>query len=381
MPMDRRTFIALGGALPLATPARAAPRDGSSGSRAATGLVVNALGGLADPNRPPPPDADVAPPVLSPRAVADALASGVHAINLTLGYVFGEGDPFELSVRSIAQWDALVRRNEDRLLCVLATKDIAAARDTRRIGLIYGFQNGAMLGTDPGRVETFAGLGVRVLQLTYNGPNGLGGGCLAPGDPALSPFGHAAVERLNEFRIVVDLSHSGTRTCLDAVRASRQPVAITHTGCRAITDLPRNKTDEELRAVAERGGFVGIYFMPFLTTGRNATAEDVVRHLEHALDVCGEDHVGLGTDGSFTPIDDMEAYRRALADELAERARQGISAPGESTAIVPFAIDLTGPGQFRDLARRLAARGHPARRIEKILGDNFVRFARDVWGA
>jgi membrane dipeptidase len=180
---------------------------------------------------------------------------------------------------------------------------------------------------------------------------------------------------------MVDLSHSGRQICLDAARASAQPISINHTGCRALVDLPRNKTDEELRLVADKGGFVGIYFMPFLNASGHATADDVVAHIEHALQVCGEDHVGIGTDGSITPIDDLAAYGAALAKEHADRVAKGIAAPGERADTHPFVDDLRGPDQFRKLYRLLAARGHKPVRIDKILGGNFVRYANDVWGA
>ena len=116
----------------------------------------------------------------------------------------------------------------------------------------------------------------------------------------LTPFGHEVIDRLNANRVMVDLSHSGRNTCLEATRASKQPVSINHTGCRALNDLPRNKTDEELRLVASAGGFVGIYFMPFLNPAGHAMAQDVVANLDHAINVCGEDHVGIGTDGTVT---------------------------------------------------------------------------------
>ena len=343
-------------------------------------LVINALGGLEDPNQPSPPNPGDAPPQYQKRAVADARASGVTAVNITIGYVFGEQEPFEQSVRAVAQWDALIREHSAELLKVLSTEDIRRAKAERKIGLIFGFQNAAMTGERADRVDLFADLGLRVIQLTYNGPNRWGGGSLAPGDPGLTAFGHDVIERLNAKRVIVDLAHSGRRMCLDAARASKQPIAITHTGCRALTDLPRNKTDEELRLVASNGGFVGIYFMPFLTTGRNATREDVMRHIEHAIQICGEDHVGIGTDGSFTAIDNLDAFHADLAKQIADRRAAGISAPGESPDIVPFVPELSGPDQFQQLADGLAKRGHSSARIEKILGHNFVRYAREVWG-
>jgi len=237
-----------------------------------------------------------------------------------------------------------------------------------------------MLGNDAGRTALFADLGVRIIQLTYNPANALGDGSAAAGNHGLTPFGRQIVAQLNRNRIIVDLSHSGQNTCLDAARASTRPISINHTGCRALNDLPRNKTNEELRLVASQGGFIGIYFMPFLNPAGHARADDVVAHLEHAVNVCGEDHVGIGTDGSTTSIDDLERYKAALAAEVSARQAAGISAAGERADTLPFVVDLRGVNQFRELAGRLEKRGFGSSRIEKILGLNFLRFARDVWG-
>jgi membrane dipeptidase len=215
---------------------------------------------------------------------------------------------------------------------------------------------------------------------TYNPANQLGDGSMAPENRGLTPLGHSVVERLNARRVMVDLSHSGQQTCLDAARSSKQPISINHTGCRALNDVPRNKTDEELSLVATKGGFVGIYFMPFLKASGHATADDVVAHIEHAVNVCGEDHVGIGTDGSVTPIDDLEAYKKDLAAQIAARRAAGISAKGEGPDIFPFVVNLRGVGQFHELADRLQRRGFSSGNIEKVLGLNFLRFAREVWG-
>lgn len=368
--MNRRTLLALSAAT-LAAPAVAADRDPLAGL-----TVINALGGLHDPNVPEPPK-----PVLTPRILKDARASGLTAVNVTLGYVAGPDEPFQKSVAEVAQYDALIRAHPNDLLKVFTAADIARAKAERKVGLIYGFQNAAMMGDDPARVDIFADLGVRIVQLTYNLRNQLGDGAIVPEGRGLTPFGSQVVERLNANRLMVDLSHSGRQICLDAARASKQPISINHTGCRALTDLPRNKTDEELRLVAERGGFVGIYFMPFLNLSGHARAVDVVAHIEHALNVCGEEHVGIGTDGGITPIDDLEAYKVALRKEHEDRKAKGIAAPGERADTHPFVDDLRGPDQFRKLYRLLAERGHKPARIEKILGGNFVRYAKDVWGA
>ena len=119
--------------------------------------------------------------------------------------------------------------------------------------------------------------------------------------------------------------------------------------------------------------------MPFLKHDGHALAEDVVRHIEHALNVCGQDHVGIGTDGDATAIDDMTKYRVAIAVEVEQRKKAGIGAVGESSQVVPLVPDMMGPTQFQKLADMLDKRGHSTNSIEKILGLNFLRLMKEVW--
>ena len=349
-------------------------------------LIVNALGGLEDPNLEltrTQSDNPVGTDQLDidVRAIADARACGLDAVNVTLGYVGGPEEPFEYTMRTIGMWDEALRAHPGELMKVYRAGDILRAKAQNKIGVICGFQNAAMMGSDASRVDIFADLGVRVIQLTYNPANQLGDGSMAPENRGLTEFGRAVVARLNDKRVMVDLSHSGQNTCLDAARASKAPISINHTGCRALCDLPRNKTDEELRLVASKGGFVGIFFMPFLKLDGHPDASDVVAHIEHAVNVCGEDCVGIGTDGDVAQIDDLNVYGAFLAKQVADRAKAGLGATGERADTYPFVVDLRGIEQFRKLAELLRKRGYSEARIEKILGRNFLRFAGDVWGA
>ena len=364
-----------------------APETGSDGSEPRSDLfVVNMLGGIRNPNIPRSGGPSQALQgegriSLDDRALADALASGTAAVNTTIGYVAGPREPFESSVADISRWNRLIRNHPDALLKVWTAGDIERAAREGKVGIIQGFQNAAMMGDDAGRVGTFAGLGVKIIQLTYNVANQLGHGSMVPENGGLTDFGRDVVAELNATDTLVDLSHSGEQTCLDAIEASAAPIAITHTGCRAVTDLPRNKTDRELRLVAEGGGIVGIYFMPFLAADGMAVADDVVRHIEHAVQVCGEEHVGIGTDGGTTEYDDLDAAYEAARRDVEQRQAAGISAAGERAGVVPFIPDLQGPDQFRKLADMLLARGHTSARVERILGLNALRLMRDVWGA
>jgi membrane dipeptidase len=376
---DRRTFLhsaAAAGMASLALPAVAA----APSLRDKRPLIIDALGNIDNINLPAVQRDSAAYDFgIDARALADAKASGLNAFNMTIGYVFGDGDPYEKSLADVHAWNALIQKKSADLLLVRSAADIKRAKAEGRLGVILGFQNAAMMGKDARRVEVFAKGGVRVIQLTYNGPNQLGDGSTVPTNKGLTPFGREVVAELNRNRILMDLSHSGEQICLDAAAESKSPIIISHTGCRAVANLPRNKTDKELRLVADKGGFVGIYFMPFLAVGRQPMAADLIAHIEYAINLCGEDHVGFGSDGTVPQIDDMAAYMKGLEDEIRQRRAAGISAPGERPDIVPFLPDLVGKDKFWKLADLLAKRGHSSSRIEKILGANFLRVAYGVW--
>ena len=352
-------------------------------------IIINALGGVSNQNLWANSVSTIKENIgkasirrmrsIDERAIIDTHASGTTAINVTLGYVAGPEKPYEYTINDIAEWNALIRKYPDDLLKVWSADDILKAKQENKVGIIFGFQNAESVGNNVERIKTFANLGVKIIQLTYNDRNQLGDGSREAENRGLTPLGFEIVAALNENKVLVDLSHSAENTCLDAVKASKVPITISHTGCRAVTDIPRNKTDEELRLVAEKGGVVGIYFMPFLRADGQARAADVIQHIEHAINICGEDHVGIGTDGDATAIDNMKLYRRAIAGEVRQRRKAGVGAAGESNKVVPLIPDLMGPGQFQKLADVLHTRGHSEARIEKILGGNFLRLMREIW--
>ena len=380
---SRRRFLgacAFGGAGALLLPkvaGAAAPavpaRPQWPGYRSAT--VIDTLnGGPLDPQAA----TEYAP--LNARALADARASGLTACNITVSGVGSYLNDYALTMRAIAYWNGEVARHPDALCLVRTGADLADAKRSGRLGLIYGFQDATPFGEDVERFETFHGLGVRIYQLTYNRRNLVGDGCLEAANAGLSQFGRELIERLDAGRALIDLSHSGQRTALEAIAASRRPVAISHTGCAALVDRPRNKSDEELRRLAERGGVAGIYLMPFLRSEGQPTAEDLIRHIEHAIRVCGEEHVSLGSDGIIPAIDLTPAYRKAFRAFVEERIKRGIAAPGERVDVVNFLPDLNQPDRFDRIAFLLSRRGHRDARIEKILGGNFARVFTDVCG-
>jgi len=339
-------------------------------------IVIDALGG---PGGYDPSLAADAP--LSKQFLDDVRASGVTAVNVTVNVVGNGSGRFEQTVLGISQVEREITAHPDIFLKVLNAGDIARAKATKRTGLILGFQDTSMLEGDLTRLTQFHDLGVRVCQPTYNLRNLIGDGCLESADGGLSRLGHDFVAEMNRLNMLVDLSHAGPKTIADGIAASKAPVAITHTGCRALIDVPRNTHDKELKALADRGGVAGIYFMPFLRTSGQPHAEDLIRHLEHAVNVCGENSVGLGTDGGISGIELNDAYREVQRNFYEGRVKAGIAAPGEAADILNLIPEYNDPRRFQTLADDLSHRGWPPSRIEKILGANFARLMSEVWKA
>jgi len=338
-------------------------------------IVIDGLGGLGNSASGDGPLADA--------YLQDARHSGITCVHMTVLPV-GTTPPdeaFAQAVLGIGKMEREIDRHPDALCRIRTAADIVAAKKAARVGLLYGFQDGVAFETDLARLDELYRLGLRIVQPTYNRRNLLGDGCLEPANAGLSLAGVAAVERMNELGILVDLSHCGRQTAADAIRLSKKPVAFTHTGCAALAEHPRNRTDAELRAVAEKGGVAGIYFMPFLSGGRQPTGADVIRHLEHMIDVAGEDHVSIGTDGGLSAEVLTQEYKDRHAGFIRQRREAGISAPGETEEGYLFASDLNTPRRLETLADRLLARGHGSARVEKILGSNLVRVLSGVWKA
>ncbi|MEZ5917499.1 MAG: membrane dipeptidase [Parvularculaceae bacterium] len=187
-----------------------------------------------NPNGGPPGEDDIASYVLDPRALADARAANIGAINLTLGHVFGEGDAFADTIDDLAWWNEAARRNAGKVMLVRSARDIPEANAAGRVGLIFGFQNSEMFGGDAARARLFKDLGVRVVQLTYNLQSAAGMTPTCQKNTGLTEFGRTLVGALNEQRLLVDLSHAGEKSTMDALETSTAPIAITHTGCAAL---------------------------------------------------------------------------------------------------------------------------------------------------
>ncbi len=311
--------------------------------------------------------------------IENARRSGITAVNSTVSALGDATTAFEKTVANIASWEFELQRSPDLFTKIRSVADIRRAKQERKLGIILGFQDTTPIWDKPERLEVFDRLGVRIVQLTYNGSNLVGDGCLVPEDHGLKPFGRALIASMNERGILVDVSHTGWETSRQAVEASRVPIAATHAGAAAVTNVPRNKPDALLKRLADKGGVVGIYLMPFLRQSGQPTLDDFMRHMTHCINICGEDHVGVGSDNSITPLDLTPEFRKVHADFVEARRKAGISAPGEDAHVFNYVPDLNTPRRMERIAEALAKARHGSARVEKILGGNWVRLLSDVW--
>src|ERR1700722_18463466 len=361
--MNRREMITAGSAAAFLTGAMHATEAPVGVSPEAARLYANAI--VFDANLSPP----VQDKFPLPKSMLDmARQSGVTAMKTTLGGIDGT---FQEAVEEISFMQRMIEQYPDVYLQVRRHGDFVLAKQEKRIGIILSFEAATMLEDKLDRIELFRGLGVLVMQLSYNKQSPFGTGVLGDPHAGLTALGRKAVAKMNEQGIAIDISHANETTSLGVLQASTRPALITHAGCAAIYPHPRNKNDALLRAVAQKGGAVGIYDLPYLTPSpKQPTVDDYMAHMSHALSVCGEDHVGVGSDSDLGPWDTSP---RAMADfrkEEEHRQKSGLAAPGEDRP--PYVVGLNTPRRSEIIADALLTRGYPGRVAEKVLGLNFV---------
>jgi membrane dipeptidase len=276
-------------------------------------------------------------------------------------------------ITSTAAWFAKLRKHGDRLLHATSVADIERAKREGKLAVVFHFQNGAPIEYDINLVELYQRLGVRVIQLTYNVKNPLGDGCLERTNAGLSDLGVAAVKEMNRVGILVDLSHTGERTTLDAMEVSEKPVAFTHANAKAVCDHPRNITDEQMRKLAGLDGIMGLNgFPPFVRANDPApTLDHLIDHLDYIKKTIGIDHVGLGLDYFHSPRSD---YDKRLAS--GEWKASDYPPPPWN-----YPRGIGDASQLSAIAPAMAKRGYTDTEIAKVLGENFLRVLRAVWGA
>jgi membrane dipeptidase len=301
--------------------------------------------------------------------------SGLTALKSTLG---GGNGTFEDTVADLAAAQSLIDKHPELFLKVVRHSDLMQARPTNRVAVIFSFEAASMLEGKLERIDMFRRLDVLVMQLTYNHKTPFGSGCLDGDIGGVTDLGRKAIQKMNEIGVALDLSHANAQTTADGIAISAKPAVITHAGCRAVYDHPRNKTDRDMKALADKGGVMGIYMLPFLTVDtRQPMLADYMQHMVHALDVCGEEHVGIGTDSMFFKVTEQDL--KEIANEEADRRKSGVGAPGENRP--PYIPDTNTPRKLEFVTDALLKHGYSPRVAEKVLGLNFSRVYKEIWTA
>lgn len=298
----------------------------------------------------------------------DMRRGGLSAANCTCSIWEG----FRATMDNVARWKGWFREHSDLITQVTTSADIARAKREGKTGIILGWQNLTGIEDQIGYLQLFKELGVGIMQIAYNTQNLVGTGCYESRDGGLSDFGHEVIAEMNRLGILCDLSHVGAKTSEDVIKASKKPVAYTHCLPGALKAHPRNKSDEQLRFIVERGGFVGVtMFPPFLRRGTESTVDDYVEAIEYVIKLCGEDQVGFGTD--FTQGYDRKFFEWITHDK------------GYARKLTEFGeiVNPAGIREIKDYPNLTAAmqkRGWKESRIRKVMGENWVRLLKEVWG-
>lgn len=314
-------------------------------------------------------------PLLRRREFVDwYIEGGVTACCPTVGSTA----PAEETLRNLGAWKRFIASRGD-LLQVMSPADIAEANARRKLGLIFHFQGADPIENDLNLVEAYHALGVRMVQLTYNVRNRVGDGCEEKADAGLSNFGVDLVKRLNENRIVVDCSHTGYRTTMDALEISSAPTVFSHANAYSVHPSPRNIRDDQIKAAAATGGLVGVNgFPPFVGSSTRPSLDDFIRHIDYMVELVGIDHVALGIDyyEGMHPVANEEEAAAFFKQQLAQRRWSEASYPPPPHH---YPKEIATPTELPNLTARLLQRGYSTDDVRKLIGGNWLRVFTAVW--
>ena len=338
-------------------------------------IVIDGLGGTGDPY-----NEQEGVTRMGERSWAETVATGVTVVRDTVMPVGNLADPWGEYQKDIAAKHDLIGANPDRLLLIRSAADILKAKREKKFGIVMGTQDTSMVGPELDRLVQLKKDGVMSVQLTYNNRNLCGDGALEPANAGLSKLGRATIERVEAEKLLLDLSHGGARTMAEAAAQAKRPLVNSHTGARALYDHPRNTDDATIKAVADKGGVTGVYFMPFLAADMKPSGARLLDHIDHVARIAGEDHVGIGTDNGVLPMTLDAKTRENLRKWQMERLKAGIAAPGENPDFIPVVEAYNSVDRYRRIAVDLIKRGWTQARVEKLMGGNFLRVYREAWG-
>lgn len=277
------------------------------------------------------------------------------------------------ALKDMTDWDSRIKNNPDVLIKATTANDFIRAKKENKTAVLYGFQNATMMEKSIDNLDTLYNAGTRWIQLTYNQRNLLGDGSTERTDCGLSDFGIEALERMNELGIMIDLSHCGRETTNDGIEFSKSGACFNHSMCEALyPNHPRAKTDAQIKAMANKGGVIGIICLGYMIgpeLGTKTTLETYVDHIDHVVKIAGIDHVGVAADFAVQGLEATGATRENWYVPRLTRFK-----PSYKVQWPPWIPELDKPDRYLQVAKVLDRRGYSTGDIEKILGQNWLRY-------
>jgi membrane dipeptidase len=320
----------------------------------------------------------------NPQYLETIRKSGCTAINVTIAVPVFDSDLAQ-AMHEIYDWHQRFFKYADKILHVTSVTDIERAKRERKTGIIFGFQDLNLIGKDLKMLTIFKELQVKIAVLAYNQRNYVGDGCFESTNCGLSSFGKEVVQEMNRLGMVIDLSHVGMASAMDAIRLSKDPVVFSHSNPYSLCDHPRNVRDEVIKAMAEKGGVIGICAHPMIVARKSSgiprTLERILDHFDYVIKLVGIDYVGFGSD--YFPFTINDAIEMDVSKPFLARLQN--KNLGDEDFVDPRTFEIIYPTGLEDISKLpnlikgLGARGYSRSEVNKILGGNFLRIFKEVW--
>ena len=308
------------------------------------------------------------------KILEDLWQGGLTAVHVTIVY----WENTEEAINKIKKWQIRIKKNKDIITHAKNTDDIIKAKKNNKVAIIFGFQNSAPIENNIFLLEKFYSLGLRFMQLTYNNQTAIGGGCFEAVDSGISRFGHQVIEEMNNLGIIVDLSHAGKKTCLDAIKISKKPVAISHANPFFFHKSKRNIENDVLKKLSNKNGFIGLSLYPYhLKNHSKCKIEDFCQMVKDLINLIGIESIGIGSDLCSNWKDEVVVWMRngkwTKKLDYGESKNKSIKWPAQ-------------PQWFRkgsdiiNIYNALIKSGISEKNAIKIMGSNWLNFMKNTIG-
>ncbi len=314
-------------------------------------------------------------PVGRVETLADCVANGFNYVALTLAH---DWEGLDKTIHTLANERTFVLTKPEKYRLVETVDDILSAKKDGKLAIGFGFQGTSILESDLDMVGIYHKLGVRTMMMAYNLKNPVGDGCMELTDGGLTHFGIQVVAELNRVGVIADGTHTGHRTTMDMCEVSSEPVVFSHSNAWSVWNHPRNIKDDQIKACAKTGGVICVMGVGTFVGDNDDTAEGLLKHIDYIAELVGPEHVGIGLDCVFDWANKKEgASGNWNPKEAHKKATE--KASGGRSSVDWLDIKFVQPARLPEVTEGMLKRGYSETEIRGVLGENWMRVARQVW--